>query len=765
MICFDSGQRVPAMDTLTPQENEIVEQEQAMLARVGEALRRAAKRHDRRYKISERIAGLQEEAARAGPADLPALLGQLFVLQRQEEQLRRTRLPSPEVPYFAHLTLLVDGQQREVLLGFLTFIDEGITIVDWRTAPVAKVFFNNDEGEEYEHESEGRWLIGEVLHRRVVTLTEGELTGIRSPSVSLRRGDDGTWSRTETTAPPRLEDGAGRAGVDRFIGTGEAGRREPVVTALLDQEQYAALTQDPSSPLLILGGAGCGKTTVALHRLANLAWRDPSLFEPSRMAVIVPERGLLRLTRGILAEIGMGGVGAHTFDEWITTQGMRILQGLPRQLCTTTPYAVSRFKRHPALLSVLPDLLEKIAEDLARHLDRELWTDGEVMKVFTDPSARGVTLRARMNRVERKFQRTGMRTHHPVGRLFRRERRKLDRMLGDRQRLLLDRDLLMKAVARSEGQLDAGMVDAVVAHTAAQVSTTTEEAFEGVDPDRLATLDRRSIDAGTPTEAAGTIDAEDYALLFELLRLKTGSMKTGKNKFPRYTHLVVDEAQDLAPVELTVLGNALREDGSITVAGDQAQQIDPSVVFTGWASVLARLGVEQSSPIELRTSYRCPRPIAELGHHVLGPLAPPEPPQAAREGAEVVQAHFANEGHAAIFLTEALADLMAREPHAGVAVIARTARSARRVHGAITQTLQAHLVLDGEFEFGPGIHVTDVSQVKGLEFDYVILPDVSVNHYPDQDEARRALHVAATRAVYQLCVLSSGRRSVLLPAT
>ena len=751
------------MDEPNAHEQQVIDEELAMLTKVSEALRRAAASTDKRHKISERITVLQEAAAQASPADLPALLAQLFVLQRQAERVGRSTLPSTEVPYFAHMTLFVDGQQREVLLGFQTFIDEGVTIVDWRTAPVAKVFFNYDEGDDYEHESDGRWLSGEVLNRRIVTLVKGELTGIRTPEATLRRGDDGSWLSGEHGETPKLEDGAGRAGVARFIGTGEAGRREPVVTALLDTEQYAALTRDPSSPLLILGGAGCGKTTVALHRLADLAWRDPDTFEPSSMAVIVPERGLLRLTRSILAEIGMAGVEAHTFDEWITTQGLRILRGLPRQLCAITPYAVSRFKRHPALLAVLPDMLEQLAEDLARHLDRELWTGDQVLEIFTEPSARGITLRARMNRAERRLTKSGAKVHQPLGPLFRRERRKLDRVVGDRQLLLLDRKLLMKAVELSNGELDAGMVDAVVAHTAAQISTTTEEDFADADADRLATLDRRAIDDGTPTEAAGTIDAEDYALLFELLRLKSGSMKTGKNKFPRYAHLVVDEAQDLAPVELTVLGNALRDDGSVTVAGDQAQQIDPSVVFTGWDAVLGYLAVEQSSPIRLRTSYRCPRPIADFGHHVLGHLAPSQPPNAAREGAGVVQAHFPNEGLAAIFLTEALADLMKREPHAGVAVVARSPDSALRVHGALTQSLRATLILDGEFEFGPGIHVTDVAQVKGLEFDYVVLPDVSSNHYPDQDEARRALHVASTRAVYQLCVLSSGKRSGLLP--
>ena len=66
--------------------------------------------------------------------------------------------------------------------------------------------------------------------------------------------------------------------------------------------------------------------------------------------------------------------------------------------------------------------------------------------------------------------------------------------------------------------------------------------------------------------------------------------------------------------------------------------------------------------------------------------------------------------------------------------------------------------------FKPGIDVTDVRQVKGLEFDYVILVDVTASQYPADDESRHLLHIGATRAAHQLWVVSTGTPSPLLPA-
>jgi DNA helicase IV len=98
-----------------------------------------------------------------------------------------------------------------------------------------------------------------------------------------------------------------------------------------------------------------------------------------------------------------------------------------------------------------------------------------------------------------------------------------------------------------------------------------------------------------------------------------------------------------------------------------------------------------------------------------------------------------------------------------VAVLARDAAAARALHEVISRAVPARLVEEGAFSFGPGVEVTEVAEVKGLEFDYVIVPDADAHHYPSTPEHRRALHVALTRAARQAWILSPGLPSPILP--
>jgi len=66
------------------------------------------------------------------------------------------------------------------------------------------------------------------------------------------------------------------------------------------------------------------------------------------------------------------------------------------------------------------------------------------------------------------------------------------------------------------------------------------------------------------------------------------------------------------------------------------------------------------------------------------------------------------------------------------------------------------LVETQNFTFAPGIEVTEIEQVKGLEFDYVVLIESSATSYPDTAGSRRRLHVGATRAVHQLWLTCVG---------
>ena len=96
------------------------------------------------------------------------------------------------------------------------------------------------------------------------------------------------------------------------------------VTALLDREQFAAASAPAEQALVVLGSAGSGKTTVALHRLAKIGAADPEHRPFARAAVVVPEEGLARLSRRLLAPLGAGSVEVQTLDAWAYALARRV---------------------------------------------------------------------------------------------------------------------------------------------------------------------------------------------------------------------------------------------------------------------------------------------------------------------------------------------------------------------------------------------------------------------------------------------------------
>ena len=109
-----------------------------------------------------------------------------------------------------------------------------------------------------------------------------------------------------------------------------------------------------------------------------------------------------------------------------------------------------------------------------------------------------------------------------------------------------------------------------------------------------------------------------------------------------------------------------------------------------------------------------------------------------------------------------LGALVARDPWRQICVVARTPEHARRLHAELARGTDPLLVLDGDFRFEPGIIVTFAAAVSGLEFDAVVIPDLTPDFYPPTPELRRSLYVAATRARDWLWLVTPGLWSPLV---
>jgi len=764
----------------------------------------------------QELLALRDQINEARIEDIPPLIEEMERLS--EVAARRAKVTQgavdPRSPYFGRMVLEEGERKREVLIGRSTYLhpQTGIRIVDWRDAPVSRLYYRYEEGDEYEETFGGREVLGEVLTRRTLAINEGQLRRIGAPQGTFVRRVDGTWLRLGESAR-RLHGGQGAAmraeehhepgklgtGID---GEGRDERFLPEITALIDPRQFELITAPDSGLVVIQGGAGSGKTTIGLHRLAYLNFQDKRRFRADQMVVMVFNRALERYISRVLPALGVHGVPVTTYERWAARQRNKHVRGLPREYADDTPASVTRLKKHPAMLDAVDTYVAGLAERVDQMLERSL--DGvegrnAAMKVWRahPRAALGARLealaawarpRVREDGTVDESQTRPLALRHAIDRVVTRGKQIARDVPSAWAELLTDLPALEGAFL--EGRSDLSETEVRLAHRwcshrCPQIVAAAEEAQqlererggkrrrkrEAKPPPpksfhQRAREDDRTMGIDGLEEAEEILlDVEDDTVLLRLYQRMWGPLLAGKSKLV-YEHLFLDEAQDLSPVELAVVLETASERQSVTLAGDVAQRLLMDNGFTGWDDVLGKLGLDHVAIEPLKITYRSTAQIIEFADEVLGPLRNEQTSTAKRTGVPVELFEFGHNGEAVAFLGEALRELMAAESRASVAVIARYPEQADLYFRGLVNAEVPFLrrIAQQDFPFKPGIDVTDVRQVKGLEFDYVVLLEVSSSSYPDDDEARHLLHIAATRAAHQLWVTTSGRPSPLLPA-
>jgi DNA helicase-2/ATP-dependent DNA helicase PcrA len=638
---------------------------------------------------------------------------------RVDTQLRlfeaaRTALPQDPFPhYLGHLRVASRGAVSDVLLTagrrprspsqMQRDKSRELMIADYQGSGFARLFFSFREGQRYRNQSVPGHESGSVLERNVVGFHERQLVDVVVGDRLLSRRGTGRWQRFEL-CQHILE---ARSPTQK--------RQLPsLIDVHLDPAQQSVVDLPRGRAVLVLGEAGHGKTTVALHRLAQLKRRAPG---PFRVAVIVPGVGLRRVIEPLMHDLGLA-VEVRAYERWALRQARRAFSDLPRRTSQDATASVIRIKRDPALRVALAVL--------SRRPPARIDDDGDAR----EPGE-----------------------HVSVSR-------------GDLQHLFGDRKLVDKVIAASSDPVGGHGVAELLEHTRIQFSRSTEQEYAHVDRQRLVTLDGRRLDAGTPLEDAGSIDSEDSAVLFELDRLRAERLKRTPTCPRAYDCIMIDEAQELAPLELCLVGRSLAVGGSLIVAGDADQQTDPAAFFGGWEQSMAELGCCDYERVVLGVNYRCPPAVVQVARQLSAARAsvrcPPTPARATGAPGPSRFLSFINECHLGVTLIDELQKLEHSDRRASVAVICRSTSTARRLTRLLRHGVDARLVLDGAFVYRSGINVTTVDQVKGLEFDYVIVPDASRIHYPNDATSRRALYVAVTRARHQLLLGAVASRTELL---
>ncbi len=492
------------------------------------------------------------------------------------------------------------------------------------------------------------------------------------------------------------------------------------IVATIQAEQDEIIRAPLDRMLTVQGGPGTGKTAVGLHRAAFLLYNHPGL---SRDGVLVlgPSRAFLRYIAQVLPSLGEEAVVQTTIGDIAPKTKIR----------ATEPMAVRRLKGDPRM----GELLRRALEGRRRPLAEDVTLRARF--------ARGTLHAAQVNELVATI--AARRAPYKAGRLALRAR-----LVSEARRVFRASARLGADEAWFEGELTrsdefVALLDtlwptvspAALVRDLLSSRTQLEEHGAHLFSAEERQLLLRSRDARVSTTAWSV---DDLALLDEAAFLTGGRTRS-------YGHIVVDEAQDLTPMQFRMVARRAPA-GSVTVLGDLAQATGPWT-YAGWDEVRAHLPtVAPAEHDELTLGYRAPGRVldfaARLLRHAAPGIAPTSSIRAGRSDPAVRRVVPEELLPAALAEAQALAG-----SHALVAVIAP--------EGLVTPLtkLARHDTDVGLLERDAMTRRTTIvpaPAAKGLEFDAVVVVEPA-DIAGDDARGLRLLYVALTRPIQHLSVV------------
>ncbi len=691
-----------------------LERERAYTARVQQLLYAVIQKtkgfstfHDQtiRDMMSDAWEELRMKPTALSPQDLEQLsteIDRYLVRKNFSEEVARRYERMLLNPFFARIDFSERGDQKteKIVIGLYSLKNEQgeLMVHDWR-APISSLYYDAQPGEVSYAAPDGV-IHGRMTLKRQYRMEDGRLKYYVDTDVSI---DD-----------EMLLDILSRA----------TSHHMRSIVATIQHEQNMAIRHERARVLSVIGGAGSGKTSVAMHRAAYLMYRHRDQLDAGHIAVLSPGSAFSEYISTVLPDLGEENAQAVTLHGLFKAVIGRDVEPSVRQIDRLIDEASPlrrqsvRYKSDVKFCEVLSAYAQRFDEEGPRFsdigLERHLLISKEDLE--------------QLYRVEFKML-------SPALRLIRIQT-VLESRMSNWEKALADQyeDRLLKSYRGRELELAKRMA---VSQHLSPVRQQIRQVLS-IDPlkmltDALSGAHRELREAARENAQAGVVWWEDAPAIAWLM-VRLGFATPDKSM----RHILVDEAQDYPDIALRFLSGYYPA-AQVTLLGDVSQRTCPGMPPCNPRAWGADFMAPDAPLIELTRSYRSTQPITRLCNALL-----PDEPHA-RE--------FGREGEFPViepFDRERLSTVIGAWRAQGmkqVAVITRSQSEATKLAKAIKGSI---LLTGGDDDMLPeagGVVVSGYHLIKGLEFDAVavVWPDVELT-----DGERRRLYTACSRALHQL---------------
>lgn len=617
------------------------------------------------------------------------------------------------------------GDEDHLYIGRRHVSDAGgdPVVIDWR-AEVSRPFYRASTTDP----------MG-LVRRRRFGVEGGQITAFEDEWLASAAGpgDAATAGPGDASDAPSAPDrpGGPRSSSSILAREIERPRIGPMrdIVATIQPEQDEIVRADVATTLCVQGAPGTGKTAVGLHRAAWLLYAFRERLARSGVLVVGPNRAFLEHVGAVLPSLGEVTVRHTTVEDLVAHAPVRAVD--------STDVAVLKGEERMAqvLRTALWAQVRPATEALVVPRGSRKWRVPayEVQEMLDELRTRGVSYAAARAMLPHRLA-------HAVLVAMERSGDSPD----DRVQDAVARSAAVKAYVKT--LWPEARPTAVLAHV-----LSTGEHLEH---------DQRAMVWATPprTPAGARWSSADLALLDELADLV--------DRTPSLGHVILDEAQDLSPMQLRAVGRRAST-GSLTVLGDLAQGTTPWATGS-WAESLRHLGKDVDAPSthleELVRGFRVPAAVIEYAARLLPSIAPGlTPPESVRSNPGRLDVTPVPDPVAgAVTATQ---EAMSSPGSVGVIV---PDAWVSRVGAALAAAAVEHELLDGGHPDdalaeadgqAPAqlrrVHLVPATVAKGLEFDQVVLvePAAIAAAEPDERTGLRRLYVVLTRAVSGLTVV------------